>query len=123
MRQRAAVAGSARPARRSDVRLRAAPGGVSVERSYAGGRPQIVIGIAKRTLGRARWRHAAAAALALGVAVWLPGGATAAFPGANGLIAFTSNREGNDEIYVMNADGTGQIKRTDTAGGDQQPAW
>jgi hypothetical protein len=28
--------------------------------------------------------------------------------GSNGKIAFTSTRNGNNEIYVMNADGTGQ---------------
>ena len=30
-----------------------------------------------------------------------------------GKIAFTSNRDGNDEIYVMNADGTGVTRLTD----------
>ena len=29
-----------------------------------------------------------------------------------GKIAFTSNRDGDDEIYVMNADGTGQTQLT-----------
>jgi Tol biopolymer transport system component len=29
--------------------------------------------------------------------------AEAAFPGLNGKIAFTSNRDGDPEIYVMNA--------------------
>ena len=38
-------------------------------------------------------------------------------------IAFTSNRDGNDEIYVMNADGTGQLNRTNNPAGDIQPAW
>jgi Tol biopolymer transport system component len=28
-------------------------------------------------------------------------------PGGNGKIAFTSNRDGNNQIYVMNADGSG----------------
>ena len=28
---------------------------------------------------------------------------------ANGKIAFTSDRDGNREIYVMNADGTNQV--------------
>jgi hypothetical protein len=33
----------------------------------------------------------------------------AAFPGANGKIAFFSERDGgNEEIYLMNADGSGQ---------------
>jgi WD40 repeat protein len=40
-----------------------------------------------------------------------------------GKIAFTSNRDGNDEIYVMNADGTGVTRLTDNPASDQQPAW
>ena len=32
----------------------------------------------------------------------------ATFPGVNGRIAFHSERAGNSEIFVMNADGTGQ---------------
>ena len=36
----------------------------------------------------------------------------AALPGANGKIAFVSNRDGNFEIYVMNADGSGQTRCT-----------
>ncbi len=31
----------------------------------------------------------------------------AAFPGENGKIAFESDRDGNHEIYTMNADGSG----------------
>ena len=34
--------------------------------------------------------------------------AEGAFPGANGKIAFWSDRDGNSEIYVMNADGSNQ---------------
>jgi Tol biopolymer transport system component len=40
-----------------------------------------------------------------------------------GKIAFTSNRDGNDEIYVMNADGTGATRLTDNPASDYQPAW
>jgi Tol biopolymer transport system component len=36
----------------------------------------------------------------------------AALPGGNGSIAFTSQRDGNEEIYVMNADGTDQTRLT-----------
>ena len=36
-------------------------------------------------------------------------------------IAFTSNRDGNDEIYVMNADGTGQTRLTNNAADDSSP--
>src|SRR5256885_2251960 len=40
-----------------------------------------------------------------------------------GKIAFTSNRDGNDEIYVMNADGTGVTRLTNDPASDSQPAW
>ncbi|MCL0029297.1 hypothetical protein M1N23_04065 [Dehalococcoidia bacterium] len=40
-----------------------------------------------------------------------------------GHIAFASNRDGNEEIYVMNADGSGQTRLTNNAGGDNWPAW
>ncbi|MFP4466164.1 MAG: TolB family protein, partial [Candidatus Goldiibacteriota bacterium] len=38
-------------------------------------------------------------------------------------IAFTSDRDGNDEIYVMNADGSGQVRLTNDAADDIYPAW
>ena len=41
----------------------------------------------------------------------------------SGKIAFTSNRDGNDEIYVMNADGTSVARLTNDPASDQQPAW
>src|SRR5262249_11120121 len=46
-------------------------------------------------------------------------------PGPNGRkIAFASTRDGGDnEIYVMNADGTGQRRITTSAGVDAAPAW
>lgn len=40
-----------------------------------------------------------------------------------GAIAFTSVRDGNGEIYVMNADGSGQARCTKSAGFDGQAAW
>jgi Tol biopolymer transport system component len=40
-----------------------------------------------------------------------------------GRIAFVSNRAGNDEIYVMNADGTGVTRLTRNAAEDLEPAW
>jgi TolB protein len=36
-------------------------------------------------------------------------GAQAASPGANGKLAFASNRSGQNEIYVANADGSGRV--------------
>ena len=41
----------------------------------------------------------------------------------NGKIAFTSTRDGNSEIYVMNPDGTNQIRLTTNPGSDETPAW
>jgi Tol biopolymer transport system component len=42
---------------------------------------------------------------------------------ANGKIAFTSDRDGNPEIYVMNADGTNQVRITNNAVVDDFPTW
>ena len=38
-------------------------------------------------------------------------------------IAFTSLRDGNDEVYVMNADGSGQTNLTSNAAQDWLPGW
>ena len=46
-----------------------------------------------------------------------------AFPGDNGVIAFRSRRDGNSEIYVMNADGTNQTRLTNNRADDDHPAW
>ena len=40
-----------------------------------------------------------------------------------GRIAFTSNREGNHEIYVMNADGSDVTRLTDTPANEGFPTW
>ncbi len=44
---------------------------------------------------------------------------------ANGRIAFVSDRDGNNEIFVMDADGGSQTQLTNnpTGAGDNQPAW
>ena len=47
----------------------------------------------------------------------------AAFPGANGKIAFNSNRDGNHEIYVMSPDGSGQTRLTNNPTSDFDAAW
>ena len=64
---------------------------------------------------------AAMAAGLLSLAAIEPAGA--AFPGTNGKIAFTSTRDGNREIYVMNADGTGQTRLTSSTAIDEAPAF
>src|ERR1051326_8114570 len=48
--------------------------------------------------------------------------ATYALP-ANGKIAFATNRDGNFEIYVMNANGSNQTRLTNVAGFDMDPTW
>ena len=48
--------------------------------------------------------------------------AHAAFPGQNGKIAFSSDRDGDAEIYVMNGDGTGQTALTTNTVPDGNPA-
>ena len=40
-----------------------------------------------------------------------------------GVIAFISDRDGNDELYVMNADGSGQRNLTNDPFSDTDPAW
>jgi Tol biopolymer transport system component len=42
---------------------------------------------------------------------------------ANGKIAFTSDRDGNREIYVMNGDGTDQTRLTNNSLPDDYPTW
>jgi Tol biopolymer transport system component len=38
-------------------------------------------------------------------------------------LAFTSERDGNRELYVMNADGSGLSRLTDDPAEDSQPVW
>ena len=49
----------------------------------------------------------------------------AATPGAStdGKIAFVSSREGSPEIYIMNADGSGQTRLTNNPADVQEPGW
>lgn len=42
---------------------------------------------------------------------------------SNGKIAFTSDRDGNSEIYLMNADGTGQLRLTNSPQSEDYPTW
>ena len=42
---------------------------------------------------------------------------------SNGKIAFTSDRDGNREIYVMNPDGTGQVRLTNNNIIDDHATW
>jgi len=49
--------------------------------------------------------------------------ATAAISVQDSRIAFTSYRDGNGEIYVMDADGSNQTRLTNSPGDDGDPAW
>ena len=49
--------------------------------------------------------------------------ARASFPGTNGKLVFESNRDGNEEIYTMNADGTNRVDLTRNAADDTDPRW
>jgi TolB protein len=44
-------------------------------------------------------------------------------PRVIGKVAFTSDRDGNFEVYSMDADGGGQTRLTENAGEDYSPAW
>ncbi len=44
-------------------------------------------------------------------------------PSAAARIAFTSDRDGNGDIYAMNADGSGLTRLTSSPGDDSDPAW
>jgi Tol biopolymer transport system component len=50
------------------------------------------------------------------------GGRTSDFRRENGKIAFVAVRDGNQEIYVMNADGSGQMRLTFTPAIDRTPS-
>lgn len=67
------------------------------------------------------------AALVGGLAAlaWVQGPAEAAFPGADGRIAFVGydSEKRADDIYSMRPDGTGLRNLTDDATDDAQPAW
>jgi hypothetical protein len=49
--------------------------------------------------------------------------AHAAFPGADGKIAFETNRAGNYQIYTVSPDGSGLTRLTNNSAHDLRPAW
>lgn len=56
------------------------------------------------------------------IATAMPPASFAAVPAVNGKIVFDSDRDGNAEIYAMNADGSGATRITNHAGADIRPA-
>ena len=63
-------------------------------------------------------------ALILATSLSLVGSALAhaSFPGANGKLVFSSDRDGDADIYSMNPDGSGVTQLTDAPGVDFQPS-
>ena len=64
------------------------------------------------------WRLGFVLALFLGLT-----GGDGVGPAAASKISFVSNRDGNAEIYVMNADGTGVTRLSNDPENDSSPAW
>ena len=63
------------------------------------------------------------AALALALVIgWPPSRSGATFPGTNGKIFFSSERDGNFEIYSMNPDGSDETRLTRTTGDELLPS-
>ena len=77
------------------------------------------------TICQHRLRRALLAALSLSLlALFAPSAAHAAFPGANGRIAWTSNEGGTDsEIVSTFADGSTFTQHTTNSTDDREPAW
>src|SRR5688500_14548945 len=63
-----------------------------------------------------------AVVILVSVCAALPADALAA-PGANGRLAFTSNRDGNDEIYTAEPDGGDPRRLTNNVAADADPVW
>jgi hypothetical protein len=49
--------------------------------------------------------------------------ASATVSGENGKIAFATDRDGNSEIYLMDADGSNAVNLTHNAAADSNPSW
>jgi WD40-like Beta Propeller Repeat/HYR domain len=83
-----------------------------------------VLGFGRTSLFKV-WLVAAATLLAayLLVLVGIEKAAEAEFPGVNGKIAFISSRDGNNEIYIMDGDGSNQTRLTNNSADDRAPAW
>src|SRR4029450_11877873 len=78
----------------------------------------------QRYVGNRRWIAAGMSLLAVTTFLaTLTARSEAAFPGEPGKISFDSTRDGNTEIYVMNADGSGQTRLTNELAIDRDAAF
>src|SRR4051794_2724000 len=57
------------------------------------------------------------------ITIGMAGRAGAVVPGTNGKIAFTTDRDGDYEIFAMKSDGTNQKRLTKNTADDTRPAW
>jgi hypothetical protein len=76
----------------------------------------------RTTLTWTRVRPLVLASVVAAVVAAVPGTARPAYPGANGQIAFASERDGNFELYRMNADGSDQTRLTNNPADDREPS-
>jgi Tol biopolymer transport system component len=70
-----------------------------------------------------RSRHVVSLLGVLALVFALVPAAHATFPGANGKIAFTSERDGNPEIYQMEQSGSSQTRLTTLGADDRSAVW
>src|SRR5262245_23270224 len=70
-------------------------------------------------------RFGLAAAMVLGAVTFAlaPAPSAASFAADNGQIAFTSNRDAQNDIYVMSANGGQQTRLTTDLANDRHPRW
>jgi Tol biopolymer transport system component len=70
-----------------------------------------------------KWTTLACFVLALGLVTAACGGEEVFTGEPTGTIAFTSDRDGTDEIYVMNGDGSEQVNISNNESKDSEPWW
>jgi Tol biopolymer transport system component len=71
-----------------------------------------------------KWLALVCSLVALGLAATACGGAEETFTGEpSNTIAFVTNRDDNEEIYLMNGDGSGQVNITNDEARDGEPWW
>lgn len=77
--------------------------------------------ITDRVTGTSRLASVVAVALATSMAVVAPVSAAVSVPAINGGIDFISGRKGNQEFYMINADGMNPVRRTTNLGVEGAP--